>query len=578
MNNENTELKKKISLLTKKVAREQQARLAAEMLLDEKSRELYLAKQLVEDNLHIVQEKSDQGMALITLKSYLDSILLNFTQSFLQKPMTNTLLQLLVDDLAAVETFTSVLLTFIDTNDKTQHIVLNSGSPYQWHSIPNLKACNWNNNANEITMFINSDDTYLGSLKIALSVPIRWTEVIEKQLLLFTDMLCAAYQRQALLERTLAQKQRAEQSESSTRDFVAMINHELRTPLNGLLGSTELMLQTPMSVYQTTLIQTMFQSGELLKVIINDLLDVSKINAGMLQLNEIAFSTQQLCDMIRDLFKAPTMEKSLDFEFHYHNNIPNYLLGDPDRIKQIFVNLIGNAIKFTEKGQISVEVYWLNERFYFSISDTGFGIAPEHIDAIFKPFTQANNRSNRHFEGTGLGLTICTLLVNAMNGSITLNSDINIGSTFSVSLPLKEIQAPSHQLDTVSTTSFKQLSILVVEDSQTNQMLIKLMLAKLEITPKILSNGQEALDYLEKNDVDLILMDCRMPIIDGYQATAALRAKGYVKPIIALTAGTTSTEQDLCKAVGMNDLISKPYKMQELSVMLTKWKPNKNTL
>lgn len=573
MADDNVELTKMVHLLTQKVTREREARLAAERLLDDKSRELYLAKQLVEDNLTVIQEKSDQDIALIKLKSYLDSILLSFSQLFLKKPISNSLLQLLVDDLAGIETFTSVQLTFKNAHENTHLLAFSSGVPCQWQTVDSTNACHWSSDNSEFTINIDSGDICLGSLKMALSVPTSWIAIIEKQLLLFTDMLCAAYVRQALLEKTVTEKQRAEQSESSTRDFVAMINHELRTPLNGLLGSTELMSHTSMTEYQTELIQTMSQSGELLKVIINDLLDISKINAGMLQLNEIAFSPLQLCTMIRDSFQSRALAKSLDFELNYRKNIPPYLLGDPDRIKQILVNLIGNAIKFTESGKVSVDVQWLNDNFCFSIIDTGFGITTEQINVIFDPFTQANIRSNRHFEGTGLGLAICNLLVNEMSGVITVDSEISSGSTFSVALPLSVTTEPQQTTPAVSATSFTALSLLVVEDSPTNKMLVKLMLEKLGITAVILSNGQEALDYLHTNTVDLILMDCRMPIIDGYQATSRLRANGYTKPIIALTAGTTSTERDLCKTVGMDDLLSKPYKMNDLALMLTKWAP-----
>lgn len=385
-------------------------------------------------------------------------------------------------------------------------------------------------------------------------------------------MLLAAYQRQALLDRTLAAKQRAEQSERSTRDFVAMINHELRTPLSGVVGSTELMLQTQLTAEQKALLNTMMQSGELLKVIINDLLDVSKINAGMLQLNEAAFDPLQLCNMIKDTFTIQTQEKQLAFEFSYQPTIPPRLVGDPDRIKQLFVNLIGNAIKFTEQGSINVDVQWSNEMFCFTVTDTGCGIPQESIDSIFEPFTQANNRSNRKFEGTGLGLTICRLLVSEMNGHISIDSDINVGTTFSIALPLRIAKQSQVATSTPETQiDISQLSVLVVEDSHTNQMLIKLMLAKLNIEPSIAANGQEAIEYLNHNQVDIVFMDCRMPIVDGYEATMILRNQGYAEPIIALTAGTTSTERELCFDAGMDDIVSKPYKLDDLRCALTQW-------
>ncbi|WP_394204131.1 ATP-binding protein [Shewanella waksmanii] len=572
MNDELVKLQQMVTLLTRKADREHQAKVAAEKLLDEKSRELYLAKQLVEESLTSIQEKSDQDIALIKLKSYIESILLDFNQNFLQKPLSNSLLQLLVDDLSAIEQFSTIELVFKNAQQSQSLLRFHAGESIEWQSQPEDSKFAWSADGSQLTININANNEFLGCLRIGISVPQNWMHTIEKQLLVFGDMLLAAYQRQALLDRTLAAKRRAEQSERSTRDFVAMINHELRTPLSGIVGSTELMLKTHLTDEQEALLNTMMQSGELLKVIINDLLDVSKINAGMLQLNETSFSPRQLCDMIKDSFSIQTQKKQLNFKFNYQASIPSYLVGDPDRIKQLFVNLIGNAIKFTEKGSVNVDVQWVNEMFCFTITDTGCGIPQSSIDTIFEPFTQANNRSNRKFEGTGLGLTICRLLVSEMGGHISIDSDENVGSTFSIALPLaraqvnlKMVEAPIENID------ISQTSVLVVEDSHTNQMLIKLMLAKLDITPQLASNGQEAIEFLKDNQVDIIFMDCRMPIVDGYEATVILRNQGYNKPIIALTAGTTSTERDLCFTSGMNDIVNKPYKLDDLKQALMKW-------
>ncbi|WP_028774337.1 ATP-binding protein [Shewanella waksmanii] len=572
MNDEIAKLEQMVALLTRKADREQQAKIAAEKLLDEKSRELYLAKQLVEESLSSIQEKSDQDIALIKLKSYLESILLDFNQNFLQKPLSNSLLQLLVDDLSAIEQIDAIELVFRNAQQAQSLLRFHTGKEVNWQALPETIKFGWSDDFSQLTVNISADKEFLGHFRIALSVPENWIHTIEKQLLVFGDMLLAAYQRQALLDRTLAAKQRAEQSERSTRDFVAMINHELRTPLSGVVGSTELMLQTQLTAEQKALLNTMMQSGELLKVIINDLLDVSKINAGMLQLNEAAFDPLQLCNMIKDTFTIQTQEKQLAFEFSYQPAIPPRLVGDPDRIKQLFVNLIGNAIKFTEQGSINVDVQWSNEMFCFTVTDTGCGIPQESIDSIFEPFTQANNRSNRKFEGTGLGLTICRLLVSEMNGHISIDSDINVGTTFSIALPLRIAKQSQVATSTPETQiDISQLSVLVVEDSHTNQMLIKLMLAKLNIEPSIAANGQEAIEYLNHNQVDIVFMDCRMPIVDGYEATMILRNQGYAKPIIALTAGTTSTERELCFDAGMDDIVSKPYKLDDLRCALTQW-------
>ena len=568
MTSQDPDLLKTIEVLTRKAHRERCARLEAEKLLNEKSRELYVAKQEVEASLFSVQQQSNQDTALIKLKSYLESILLAFNQTFLQHPLSDKLLQRLMEELSGINHIKSSQLIFNTELETGHQSRFSAGLPLQDQSADSASS------NRQLVVNLGADKHTLGALYITLSVPLTWLDAIEKQLLLFADMIFAAHQRQALLDKTLAQKRRAEQSERSTKDFVAMINHELRTPLNGLLGNTELLIETPMSDYQEKLVNNMFQSGELLKVIINDLLDISKINAGMLELHEVIFSPVQLCKVIQDTFSAQASEKKLDFDFTIDPDTPHYLIGDSDRIKQLFVNLIGNAIKFTEKGKISVKLDWHQSSFRFVVSDTGCGIPEENLTTLFDPFTQVNNRSNRLYEGTGLGLTICKLLVNEMHGQVNIESKLNVGSSFTVALPLK-ISAPQKAIlqPEFNYTTFDSLKILVVEDSHINQVLIKMMLAKLNIPPYIVDNGQEAIDFLSNTQVDIVFMDCRMPIVDGYQATRELRKQNYTKPIIALTAGTTSTEIEQCKQCGMDDIVRKPYKIDDLKVVLMKWNP-----
>ena len=351
-----------------------------------------------------------------------------------------------------------------------------------------------------------------------------------------------------------------------------MINHELRTPLNGLLGSAELMLDTTLSSYQQQLLNTMHQSGELLRVIINDLLDLSKMSAGMLQIVEVDFAPAKLCQMIFDIFKQRTEEFGLTFTFNVQQHIPQMLLGDPDRIKQILVNLIGNALKFTQQGEIRVAITWEQEKLHFNVQDTGCGIPENKIATLFEPFTQVNNSSNRSFEGTGLGLAICKQLVDEMNGTISLSSVLGEGSCFKVSLPLKCSHKTAIDIDQPQVEyPIEKLTVLVVEDSKVNQMLIEMILSKFKITPTIANDGQEAIDYLAENNVDIVFMDCRMPLVDGFEATRILREQGYTKPIIALTASTTSVETEQCYQCGMDEIISKPYQQNDIKTALIKW-------
>lgn len=563
----------KIELLNRKIDREKAAKKAAEALLEEKSRELYSAKQLVEDSLINIKEESKQGIALLHFKTYLESILLDYNQLFLQKPISNILLQRLLDDLIGIENIKASRIRFKSPTEENQFNTFIAGDKALIQQISTAnQALNWSEDRQQIKLLIKTQNSVLGSLTLAIESPTSWQNTIEKQLLLFCDMISAAQRRQELLENTIKEKLRAESSEQSTRDFVAMINHELRTPLNGLLGSAELMLDTTLSGYQQQLLNTMHQSGELLRVIINDLLDLSKMSAGMLQIVEVDFSPAKLCQMIFDIFKQRTEEFGLIFSFNVQQSIPQILIGDPDRIKQILVNLIGNALKFTQEGEIIVNITWEQEKLHFAVQDTGCGIPEDKVATLFDPFTQVNNSSNRSFEGTGLGLAICKQLVDEMNGTISLSSVLGEGSCFKVALPLNSSQKVALDIERPQADyPIEKLKILVVEDSKVNQMLIEMILAKFGITPTIANDGQEAIDYLSVNNVDIVFMDCRMPVVDGFEATSLLRAKGYTKPIIALTASTTSVETEQCYQCGMDEIINKPYQQDDIKVALMKW-------
>ncbi|WP_084221455.1 hybrid sensor histidine kinase/response regulator [Shewanella fidelis] len=572
-NDEIIQLTEKVSLLSRKIEREKAAKKAAEKLLEEKSRELYIAKQLVEDSLVNIKEKSEQDIALLQFKTFLESILLDFNQLFLQKPISNILLQRLLDDLIGIDEIKASKIRFKSLDQSGKFRSYYAGDKSLINTDSQLSSpLFWSNDHRQIKIIINSSEVILGSLTLVIDAPTSWQHTIEKQLLLFCDMLSAAHSRQELLARTIEEKQRAESSEQSTRDFVAMINHELRTPLNGLLGSAELMSDTELTPHQQQLLTTMHQSGELLRVIINDLLDLSKMSAGMLQIVEIDFSPAKLCQMIYDIFKLRTEEFGLEFIFNYQDDIPKRLLGDPDRIKQILVNLIGNSIKFTKQGKITVNLEWKNQCFCFSVSDTGCGIPQDKIDTLFDPFTQVNNSSNRAFEGTGLGLAICKHLIEEMKGSISLESTLGKGTVFDIKLPLKPVLVHAESVDLKQQEfPIDTLSLLVVEDSTVNQVLIEMILGKLGIKPSIVSNGLEAIEFLEKHQVDVVFMDCRMPVIDGFEATRRLRAKNYNKPIIALTASTTSVETEQCYQCGMDEIVNKPYQKEDIKKVLIKW-------
>ncbi|MFT5808261.1 MAG: signal transduction histidine kinase/ActR/RegA family two-component response regulator [Moritella dasanensis] len=568
------DLEQQIVLLMKKVAREKASRKSAEQLLEEKSNELFLAKKMVEDTLVHVQQQAEQDMALLTLKTYLDSILLDFNQLFLKNSISDTLLQRLLNNISHVDTINAVQLKIQSINVVDEMTVLNAGVWTRWdESAEQVSSCRWSDDHLQLHIIIDGEDAQLGVLSVSLETKKQWQQTIEKQLSLFSEMISVAYQRKYLLDRTILEMHRAENSEKSTRDFVTMINHELRTPLNGLLGSADLMADTHIDTQQARLLTTIHQSGELLRVIINDLLDFSKMSAGMLELIIKPFDVVSVSRVIKDIFSIRAEEKGLQFELIFSEQIPTELLGDAERIKQILVNLIGNALKFTSDGKVSVYFLWENEQLVFNIVDTGCGIPADKQTNLFEPFVQVDNSSNRKHEGTGLGLSICLHLIKEMQGELILTSELDKGSEFKVCLPLA---IPVKNIKTTQTQEeidypIHQLNLLIVEDIKMNQVVIEMMLKKLGLNCDIKNNGKEALSYLEHHHVDIILMDCRMPIMDGFEATRILRQQGYDKPIIALTAGTTNTERDECLACGMDDIVNKPYQLKDLQRTLNHW-------
>lgn len=565
---------KTVELLKKKLLREKSIRKEAERLLEEKSYELYKAKLQVENSLQIAQEQAEKDIQLIKLTSVFESLLLHFNARLLQESPNDTLFQKLLDDIAAINIIKAINLSSDLGILKNKSLF--SGIFFLPAEFPDFQSQHqWNKSKTQLMVYIYQDGKRSGSLHAVFHTPPNtgWHSTIETKLCLFADMISAAFQRQLLLDKTIQEKLRAESSEKSTKDFVAMINHELRTPLNGVLGAVELMKETPINQYQAELLNTVSQAGEMLRVIINDLLDFSKINADMLQLKSSRFSPREVIETIEQIFSSKVQEQGLEFFSTVDTKIPQNLIGDEDRLKQILVNLIGNAVKFTDKGKIILEAHWENDALLIKVIDNGCGIAKSKQATLFDPFTQADNSSQRKFEGTGLGLAICKMLVELMGGSIHFTSELDKGTEFTFSLPLQisseKIKVNKHKA--LPEYPIEQLNILAVEDIKMNQTILGMMLNKLGVKHQFSNDGQQALDFLSDNQVDIILMDCRMPILDGFQTTQRLRAQGYTKPIIALTAGTTSMEIDACIESGMDDILHKPYKGEELKATLVKW-------
>jgi signal transduction histidine kinase/CheY-like chemotaxis protein/HPt (histidine-containing phosphotransfer) domain-containing protein len=383
----------------------------------------------------------------------------------------------------------------------------------------------------------------------------------------------------------------AEEASRAKSEFLAAMSHEIRTPLNGVLGVGDLLLKSPLSDKQRKLARIIRESGKSLLYILNDILDISKIEAGKLEFDNINFNLEELLDATRDLFSGKARKKGLVLENHIDPGIPQVLYGDPIRLRQVFSNLIGNAIKFTEHGVITVHTQAVEQddssvSLKFLVEDSGIGLSQEQQQLIFDSFVQADSSTTRDYGGTGLGLTICSQLVQLMGGKIGVESEVGKGALFWFTLKLKIPEVQEYdRLRTVTaiedeTTVFPQFDayILVAEDNLTNQIVAEGMLKHFGCQVDLVSDGQEAVETACKHPYDLIFMDCQMPKLDGYEATRKIRSYEECSalksiPIIALTAHAMKSDRKQCLDAGMNDYLSKPFDGQQLFKILNHWLP-----
>lgn len=358
----------------------------------------------------------------------------------------------------------------------------------------------------------------------------------------------------------------AEDSVKAKQQFLSNMSHEIRTPMNAIIGFTKVVLKTELTPKQKEYLLAIKMSGDSLIVLINDILDLAKVDAGKMQFEVTPFRMANSIAAILHLFDTKIQEKNIELVLNYDQQIPEVLLGDAVRLHQIILNLISNAVKFTNEGKITVSTKLIeNEKEFvivqFSVSDTGIGIQPQRISEIFENFQQASSNTSRLFGGTGLGLAIVKQLVEGQQGSVKVHSEIGKGSNFSFQLKFSKALEKEliEEMIPIPDQMIKSLNVLVVEDIALNQLLMKTLLDDFEFGCDIASNGKIAIEKLVKNNYDIILMDLQMPEMNGFEATAYIRNEmNLTIPIVALTADVTTVDLEKCKCVGMNDYIAKP--------------------
>ena len=387
----------------------------------------------------------------------------------------------------------------------------------------------------------------------------------------------------------LREAERANQAKSL---FLANMSHEIRTPLTSIIGYAETLLddgQDRQAVVNS--VQTIIRSGHHLKNIINDILDLSKIEAGKMESECLEANLFDVMHEVQTAVKQQAEEKGLQFKIEYSFPLPGMIVTDPVRFKQILLNLCSNAIKFTQQGRVVIKVSYdeTNTQFIVSVLDTGIGMTNEQLNKIFKPFVQADTTTTREYGGTGLGLSLSKRLSEILGGELTVKSEPGQGSQFSLKLPLGKINdvklvtevTTTRRIDKTEVQSMEQTPlkgrVLLAEDTPELQLLIKNYIAKTGMVVDVVNNGEEAVNAAQTNDYELLFMDIQMPVMDGYTAVKTLRERGYDKPIIAMTANAMREDRERCLNVGCDDFVAKPVQRSELYKILDKFSQSPGT-
>lgn len=379
-------------------------------------------------------------------------------------------------------------------------------------------------------------------------------------------------QRTKQLEAALDASQAATRAKSS---FLAIMGHEIRTPLNGILGIAQLLEHSPLNEDQASMLATLSRCGDSLLTLINEILDYSKLEASQMTLEATPVNLPELLHDIVKLYHPVASKKQLSLTLEINSNVEQWVKSDPLRLRQILQNLLGNAIKFTDHGYVSIHAEQSQQTLTLKVSDSGIGIRQEQLSTLFKPFSQADSSITRQYGGTGLGLAIVARIIELMGGDIQLSSEYGSGSVFLIHLPLQssDLTTPARPEKTAPTQLPPDLHVLIAEDNAVNQFVARRCIEQAGARATVADNGEAALQILKIIRFPIVLMDLSMPILDGLSACRAIRAQPecYGQPwIIALTANSLTDDRAACLEAGMDDFIAKPFNFEQIQAAISR--------